>query len=186
MRLTQWSDYSLRVLMYCAVHDGRDRPVTISEIQQAHGIARNHLTKVVMSLAGLGYLETTRGRGGGLRLLAPASKINVGDVVRHTETDFRLLECFDPEHNTCRLDGRCRLKSVVQEASARFLEVLDGVTLADLLTPAMKRIPLLPMMPASMATPVPIRAPSRGPALQSRWAGPRQPDSTVRKRTARK
>ena len=95
MRLTQWTDYSLRVLMFCAAQHGRAQPVTITEIQQAHGISRNHLTKVVVALGRLGYLETTRGRGGGLRLLQPAAQVRLGQVVRDTETDFRLLECFD-------------------------------------------------------------------------------------------
>ncbi|MDO9073199.1 MAG: Rrf2 family transcriptional regulator [Rubrivivax sp.] len=145
MQLTKWTDYSLRVLMYCAAHAGRGTPVTIAEIERAHGISRSHLQKVVMSLAALGYLETTRGRGGGLRLLAPASETRVGEVIRHTETDFTLLECFDPLLNTCSLAGRCRLESVLHEAMVRFLEALDGVTLADLSTPGMRRLPLAPL-----------------------------------------
>lgn len=132
MRLTQWTDYSLRVLMYCAVHAGRKTPVTIAEIHGAHGISRHHLTKVVMDLAARGYLQTTRGRGGGVRLLADPAQTRIGDIVRHTESDLRLLECFDPAVNTCRLDGRCRLKFVVQDAMARFMESLDAVTLADI------------------------------------------------------
>lgn len=142
MQLTKWTDYSLRVLMYCAAQTERGTPVTIAEIGQAHGISRSHLTKVVMSLAALGYLETTRGRGGGLRLMAPASEIRIGEVVRRTETDFTLLECFDPTSNTCGLAGRCRLESVLHMAMARFLDVLDGVTLAGLMTPAVLRFPL--------------------------------------------
>jgi Rrf2 family nitric oxide-sensitive transcriptional repressor len=147
MQLTKWTDYSLRVLMHCAAHGGRDRLVTISEIQQAHDISRHHLTKVVMSLAALGYLETTRGRGGGMRLMRAPGEIRVGEVVRDTETDFRLLECFDPAVNTCRLDGHCRLKHAVQEATARFLGVLDGITLAALVAS--------PMTPS--ATPARVR-----------------------------
>lgn len=143
MQLTKWTDYSLRVLMYCAANEGREAPVTVAEIGQAHGISRSHLMKVVMSLAALGYLETTRGRGGGLRLLSPARATSVGAVVRHTEADFRLLECFDPVLNSCRLAGRCRLESVLHEAMASFLAVLDGITLADLLTPAVQCLPTL-------------------------------------------
>jgi len=142
MQLTKWTDYSLRVLMYCAANEGRATPVTVAEIVQAHGISRSHVMKVVMSLAALGYIATTRGRGGGLRLLAPAAATRVGDVVRHTETDFTLLECFDPVLNTCRLAGNCRLECVLHEAMARFLEVLDRVTLADLMSPALKRFSL--------------------------------------------
>jgi len=135
MRLTQWTDYSLRVLMYCAACAQREKPATISEIAEAHGISRSHLTKIVMTLSGMGLLETTRGRGGGLRLLKPAEHIVLGDVVRQTETDFTLVECFDAEHNTCRLDGHCRLKAALKHAMDSYLAVLDGVTLADLLEP---------------------------------------------------
>lgn len=135
MRLTQWSDYSLRVLMYCAACAQREKPATISEIAEAHGISRSHLTKIVMTLSGMGLLETTRGRGGGLRLLKPAQEIVLGEVIRLTETDFTLVECFDSEHNTCRLDGHCRLKGTLQRAMDSYLAVLDGVTLADLLEP---------------------------------------------------
>ncbi len=159
MQLTKWTDYSLRVLMFCAAHAERAAPVTITEIEQAHGISRSHLQKVVMSLAALGYLETTRGRGGGLRLLAPASETRVGDVIRHTETDFTLLECFDPVLNTCSLAGRCRLETVLHQAMAHFLEALDGVTLADLLTPAVRRLPQV-ALPVSSPQP-PSRAVTR-------------------------
>jgi len=135
MRLTHWTDYSLRVLMYCAASEQREQPATIGEIAEAHGISRSHLTKIVMTLSGLGLLETTRGRGGGLRLLKPAQAIVLGEVIRQTESDFTLVECFDAEHNTCRLDGHCRLKSSLRLAMDRYLEVLDGVTLADLIAP---------------------------------------------------
>ncbi|KJS74597.1 MAG: Rrf2 family transcriptional regulator [Serpentinimonas sp.] len=135
MRLTHWTDYSLRVLMYCAACAQRDKPATISEIAEAHGISRSHLTKIVMTLSGMGLLETTRGRGGGLRLLRPAHQIVLGDVIRQTETDFTLVECFDTEHNTCRLNGHCRLKGALKQAMDGYLAVLDGVTLADLTAP---------------------------------------------------
>ncbi len=131
MRLTQWTDYSLRVLMYCAHAEGRAKPVTITEIAQAHRISRNHLTKVVMTLAELGLLKTTRGRGGGLRLLKPAGKIVIGEVVRKTENDLVLVECLG-EHNSCLLDRGCRLKMVLKRALGKFLAELDGVTLADM------------------------------------------------------
>ena len=140
MQLTKWTDYSLRVLMHCAAHEGRGAAVTIGEIEQAHGISHSHLTKVVMSLAAMGYLETRRGRGGGLRLLRPAADTFVGEVVRRTETNFHVLECFDASTNTCRLAGDCRLECVLHDATARFLEALDGISLADLATPALKRL----------------------------------------------
>ena len=135
MRLTNWSDYSLRVLMYCAACAGREKPATISEIAEAHGISRSHLTKIVMTLSSMGLLETTRGRGGGLRLLRPAKDIVLGAVIRQTETDFNMVECFDNDNNTCLLSGHCRLKGAFQEAMDAYLAVLDGVTLADLVAP---------------------------------------------------
>ncbi len=122
MRLTNWSDYSLRVLMFCAACAEREQPATVSEIAEAHGISRSHLTKIVMTLSAMGWLETTRGRGGGLRLLKPASEIVLGDVIRQTETDFTLVECFDDEHNTCLLDGHCRLKGVFKRGHGRLPE----------------------------------------------------------------
>ncbi len=132
MRLTQWTDYTLRVLMYCAATEGREQPVTITEVAEGYGISRSHLMKIVQQLSAQGLLETTRGRGGGMRLMRPAADINVGVVVRTTETDFNLVECFDPATDQCRLSGHCRLKGVLGRAMDAYLAVLDGVTLADL------------------------------------------------------
>ena len=136
MRLTQWTDYSLRVLMYCAACEGRPLPPTVSEIAEAHDISRSHLTKIVMILAGHGWLATTRGRGGGLRLLADPHRLTLGQIIRETEPDLNLVECFDNQSNTCRLDGYCRLKGALGKAKHAFLAALDEVTLAELLTPA--------------------------------------------------
>lgn len=135
MRLTQWTDYTLRVLMYCAACQDRPQPVTISEMAQAHGISRSHLMKIVQELAAQGFLDTSRGRGGGVRLLKPASKINLGTVVRMTETDFDMVECFNANANQCRLTGRCRLQGALAQATQAYLAVLDGLTLADLMAP---------------------------------------------------
>lgn len=135
MRLTQWTDYTLRVLMYCAACQAREQPVTITEIADSHSISRSHLTKIVQELGAQGLLETTRGRGGGMRLLKNAKDINIGQVVRHTETDFMMVECFDPSLNQCGLSQRCKLKGVLQQATASYLSVLDGVTLEDLVSP---------------------------------------------------
>jgi Rrf2 family nitric oxide-sensitive transcriptional repressor len=136
MRLTQWTDYTLRVLMYCAACQAREQPVTITEIADSHGISRSHLTKIVHQLGAQGLLETTRGRGGGMRLLQAAESINVGTVVRQTETDFNMVECFEPGSNQCGLSQNCGLKGVLHQATASYLAVLDGVTLADLVAPA--------------------------------------------------
>lgn len=139
MRLTQWTDYSLRMLMYCAIHQERPRAPTVGEIAEVHGISRSHLTKIAMTLAAAGLLETTRGRGGGLRLLKLADQIRVGDVVRMTETDFNLVECFDAGSNSCRIVGNCRLKSVLSDAMSAYLAVLDDATVADLILPVRPR-----------------------------------------------
>ena len=136
MRLTQWTDYTLRVLMYCAACQARAQPVTITEIANSHAISRSHLTKIVQELGAQGLLETTRGRGGGIRLLKSANQINLGQVVRQTETDFKMVECFDPALNQCGLSRNCKLKGVLQQATDRYLAVLDAVTLEDLVPPA--------------------------------------------------
>ena len=135
MRLTQWTDYTLRVLMYCAACEGREQPVTISEVAESYDISRSHLTKIVQQLAAQNLLETSRGRGGGMRLMTPAQDINVGRVVRSTETDFTLVECFDATTNQCRLSSYCSLQSALSEAMEQFFVVLDKLTLADLMVP---------------------------------------------------
>ena len=94
MRLTHWTDYSLRVLMYCAQCESQQSVATIQAIADQHDISKSHLTKIVMTLAADGYLLTSRGRGGGIRLGRPASQIVLGEVVRKTETDFQMVECF--------------------------------------------------------------------------------------------
>lgn len=129
MRLSDYTDYTLRVLMYCATHT--DRLITIGELAEHHAVSKNHLMKIVNDLARQNLLETTRGRGGGLRLLKDPATIRIGDVVRTSETDFRLVECFDSETNLCRLNPACQLKHVFQTALQAYLEVLDGVTLYD-------------------------------------------------------
>lgn len=130
MRLAEYTDYALRVLMYCATNAGR--LVTVAELAEHHGLSKNHLMKIVSHLANQGVLETIRGRGGGLRLLMSPEQIRVGDIVRRSETDFRLVECFDSRTNTCRLSPTCRLKSLFERALAAYLRELDGATLADL------------------------------------------------------
>lgn len=130
MKLTSYTDYALRTLMYLAMN--RDRLVTIQDIADAHRIAKNHLTKVVHQLGMLGLVETVRGRNGGLRLGREPSEIRVGDVVRSTESDFFIAECFDPEKPGCIYSASCALKGVLGRANAAFLGVLDGVTLDTL------------------------------------------------------
>lgn len=131
MRLTSYTDYALRTLIYLATH--RDRLATIQEIADLHGIAKNHLTKVVHQLGQIGLVETVRGRNGGLRLGHEPDKINIGKLVRQTETDFYMAECFDRSNQSCAYSSACTLKGILSEATAAYLEVIDGVTLENLL-----------------------------------------------------
>lgn len=137
MRLAEYTDYTLRVLMYCAARP--ERLVTISELAERHDVSRNHLTKIVTDLGRQGLLETTRGRGGGLRLRQDPATIRIGDVVRASETDFRLVECFDPGSNQCTLSPTCRLKGLFDTALRAYFRELDGKTLADLVMPPSAR-----------------------------------------------
>ncbi len=118
----------------------RNQLATIDEISKAYGISRAHLMKVVHELGRAGYLETVRGRGGGLRLAQDLDAIRVGDVVRRTEANMDLVECFDTKTNTCRIESACALRGVLEEALEAFMATLDGYTLADLV--ARRRRPL--------------------------------------------
>ncbi len=131
MQLTYYTDYSLRVLMYLGVNRGRI--VNVSQIADGYGISRNHLVKVVHNLARAGYVRSFRGKGGGIELARDPAKINIGEVVRHTEGPPRLVECFDAEHNRCVIANACGLAEVIAEASNNFFATLDRYTLADLL-----------------------------------------------------
>lgn len=129
MRLTRYTDYSLRTLIYVGLHEPAQS--SIGEIARAYGISENHLTKVVHQLGRLGLIQTIRGRGGGLRLGMPPEQIVIGQVVRQTEDDLALVECFSD--GRCAITASCRLKRALGQALAAFLAVLDGYTLADLL-----------------------------------------------------
>jgi Rrf2 family transcriptional regulator, nitric oxide-sensitive transcriptional repressor len=133
MRLTVYSDYALRLLMYLAVKE--DELATIAEIAEAYGISKNHLTKVAHELGLAGYVETVRGRGGGLRLARAREQISLGEVVRHTEPDMALVPCFAPVNDDCAIERCCVLRKALQRAGNAFLAVLDGYTLADLTRP---------------------------------------------------
>src|SRR5690554_6336375 len=138
MQLTRFTDYTLRVLISVGLNDkrGGKRGVTIGEISAQYGISRNHLMKVVQHLARAGYLETLRGKGGGLRLGVAASEIRLGDVVREAEGGFHIVPCFGPEGpDACAIAPACVLKNVLGTALGAFLEVLDRYTLEDLLVP---------------------------------------------------
>jgi Rrf2 family nitric oxide-sensitive transcriptional repressor len=130
MRLTFYSDYSLRLLMFAATRNGE--LVTIQNAADAYGISKAHLMKVAHQLGVHGFLETVRGRNGGLRLARPADQIRLGDVVRATEEDFDLVECFNAQTNSCLITGPCRLKNILARALKAYFAVLDEYTLADL------------------------------------------------------
>lgn len=130
MRLTKFSDYALRVLMYAAARN--ERLITIDETSKVYGISRAHLMKVVNQLTRAGYLTAVRGRSGGLALAKRPNAIKLGEVVRLTEPDFALTECFEPR-NECVVTARCRLRGALREALGAFIRTLDRYTLADLI-----------------------------------------------------
>ena len=145
MRLTGFTDYTLRTLVYLALQP--DRQVTIADIANAYDISANHLMKVVHQLAMAGDIATTRGRRGGLRLARPAAAINVGEVVRRSEPDMALVSCFDNAQGCVIQDG-CVLQTVLGDALAAFLAVLDKYTVADLVVPRQALADLLGIPPA--------------------------------------
>jgi len=130
MRLTHFTDYSLRVLMYLAA--APQGHATIAEIAAAFGISESHLTKVVHNLGKKGLLSNMRGRGGGIELACPAARINIGAVVRATEADTALVECFVPRTNRCVITPVCRLRGVLTEALEALYATLDKYTLEDI------------------------------------------------------
>jgi len=140
VQLTQFSDYSLRLLLYLAAHP--DRLVPIDEVSRAYGVSHHHLVKIVQLLVDRQLVASTRGRRGGLRLNRQPADINVGALVRITEPHFDLVECFDRTTNTCPIEPACGLKQVLRDARRAFLDVLDGRTLADFLPRAPELIRL--------------------------------------------
>jgi Rrf2 family nitric oxide-sensitive transcriptional repressor len=156
MQLTLFTDYCFRVLIYLARQP--QRRVTITELSDYYGISRHHLVKVVHWLGRNGYVSTSRGKQGGLRLARPAQDINIGTVARATEPGFDLVECFNPATNTCRILPQCGLAGVLMGATRAFLAQLDRYTLADMTTQA---------LPAGTAE-IPLRPHERPP--------PRAPD----------
>ena len=131
MQLTLYTDYSLRVLVYLSLFD--DNSSTISEIADFYQISRNHLVKVVHNLSLKNYIHSTRGKGGGLRLARPATEIGVGAVIRDTEPNFHIVECFskEPSSKICNIEPVCKLKSILGKAMDSFLNTLDDYTIAD-------------------------------------------------------
>jgi Rrf2 family nitric oxide-sensitive transcriptional repressor len=142
VQLTTFTDYTLRVLISVGAKDAQEMS-TIPEISRQYGISRNHLVKIVHHLSQKGYLTTSRGKGGGLRLAKPAAAIRIGDVIRDAENHFNLAPCFNAaQKGDCAIEPACALKRLLREAVQAFLAVTDEYTLADLLRPR-RRLQLL-------------------------------------------
>lgn len=131
MNLTLYSDYSLRVLIYLSVSAGNN--VSIKDIAQYYDVSKDHLVKVVHNLSKLGYIKTSRGRGGGIQLAHDPSSINIGRVLRATEPNFHIVECFNTSQSHCRVLPICNLKHALEDALESFMKELDRYTLADLI-----------------------------------------------------
>jgi Rrf2 family transcriptional regulator, nitric oxide-sensitive transcriptional repressor len=131
MQLTYFSDYSMRLVLYLALH--QDRVVSIQEVSRAYHVSPHHMVKVVKRLIGHEIVASVRGRRGGLRLNRPPEDIRIGELVRLTEPHLDIVECFDVEHNTCPIEPVCGLKGALAEARGAFLKVLDERTVADFL-----------------------------------------------------
>ncbi|OOR93178.1 Rrf2 family transcriptional regulator [Moraxella caviae] len=165
MRLTNYSDYALRTLIYLAVKPSPNALANINDIADSYQISKSHLTKIVHQLGKLGYIESVRGKGGGIRLSMHPRNINIGELIRHTESDFNILDCLtDPTPDgsptlasklgnsstipsvditaddviaqSCVISPVCQLKGVFSEAMLAFIKVLDGYTLADVISNA--------------------------------------------------
>ena len=132
MQLTQYTDYSLRALIYLSLKKPGELS-TITDISEFYGISRNHLVKVVHNLATNGFIVTLRGKHGGMRLARPASDIPIGEVVRLTEPNFDIAECFNKETNRCVITRMCALKNILGQARAQFIQELDRYSIADTL-----------------------------------------------------
>lgn len=130
MRLTNFTNYALRMLQYAAIRG--DKISRVPDIAMVHRASVHHMIKVASLLGREGYLETIRGRSGGVRLARPPEDITVGEVVRITEAPLELAECFNPETNTCPLIGACNLSRTWHRALEAFLDVLDNITIADI------------------------------------------------------
>ena len=148
MKLPSLSDYTLRTLIYLALDPTRQ--ATVAELAEKFGVPANHMTKVVHRLGQEGDIATQRGQRGGIRLARPAAQINVGAVIRRTEPDFEMVPCF-AEADTCVISPHCVLQHKLEEATAAYLAVLDGCTLADLIVPRSALASLLALRPTVTA-----------------------------------
>ncbi|AQL55783.1 RrF2 family transcriptional regulator [Abyssicoccus albus] len=134
MRLTMYSDYALRTLIFLARNEQDNKQITqISDVAKFYNISKNHLTKIVNHLARTGYIETIRGRGGGIKLKKAPSEINLGTLLRETEESFNLVECFERQNNTCPIIDQCGLQLLLHEGLHAFMKVFDQKTLKDII-----------------------------------------------------
>lgn len=140
MQLTMHTDYALRLLIYLAIHE--DRPATVQGVADAYRVSANHMAKVAQRLTQLGYVHSTRGRGGGLRLGVPPESINIGTLIRQTENTLALVACFE-ENSHCPIEPECGLKRVLKKAQGAFLMELSRHTLADLVAKPQRLATLL-------------------------------------------
>lgn len=130
MQLTRFTDYSLRTLMYLVAH--AEEKSSVKEISEYYGISRNHLVKVVHRLSQLGYIKTTKGKGGGIQIVKSAKKLKLGDLISELEPNMSMVECFDPQTNTCRITNTCQLKHCLFEATQNFVKTMNKYSLEDM------------------------------------------------------
>lgn len=129
MQLTRFTDYGLRTLMYATAKKGQI--TNVKEISERYGISRNHLVKVVHRLSQLGYIETTKGKGGGIKIAKNAENLRLGDLIKELEPNMNVVECFDAKTNTCQITGSCQLKHYLFEATQKFIDTMNKYTLGD-------------------------------------------------------
>lgn len=129
MQLTSFTDYALRTLMYLAARP--EEKSSVKEISEHYGISRNHLVKVVHRLSQLGYIETTKGKGGGIQIAQETKKLRLGDLITQLEPNMNMVECFDAKTNTCRITGSCQLKHYLFEATRSFVDTMNRYKLSD-------------------------------------------------------
>jgi len=138
MHLTRHTDYSLRVLMYLAAKP--NQLITVAELAEFYTISRNHLVKVVQGLVEHGFIKTVRGKHGGMKLAKNSNDISIGNVVRHMENHFNIVECMDNEQPRCALNNTCRLKGILKNATEKYLKELDKISLSSVNTPSLNKV----------------------------------------------
>ena len=129
MHLTEFTDYSIRVLIY--LHLNNNKKATIKNIAEYYDISRNHLVKVVHNLSTLGYIKSEKGKGGGIRLGKAPNEINIGELIVQVEPNFNLVGCFNSSGPQCKIEGVCSLKMILRKATTNFINELKQYTLAD-------------------------------------------------------